>query len=230
MIKHVGKHNSRKVVILYRTVPGEEHMCLVSYPDILPQHIHDGLMEALESPSGQQAKELSDYLFRHTLSDGRNTLQVLHKEGMIKKVPTNQVIVTPTIKSTVRLDELNSILNKMAQGEEAVKELADLDKNAGMVTKRNRSTGKDVGELRTPAESRSQPANVDTTVNISDVLSDTQLATQRKAQADKMIAEANMLLAEAKRLQNEATELNGNKNKDVKTTRAKKAKTQKVKS
>ena len=64
MIKHVGKHNSKKCVILFRTVPNEDHMCLVVYPDTLPRHIHDDLMAALESDSGQQAKEFSDYLFR----------------------------------------------------------------------------------------------------------------------------------------------------------------------
>jgi ribosomal protein S19E (S16A) len=55
------------------------------------------------------------------MSDGRNCLDVLHKEGMIKKVPTNQVIVTPTGKSNVRLDELNKILKEMEQGESAIK-------------------------------------------------------------------------------------------------------------
>jgi hypothetical protein len=29
-MKHVGKHGDRKVCVLYRQVPNEEHMCLVS--------------------------------------------------------------------------------------------------------------------------------------------------------------------------------------------------------
>jgi len=55
MIKHVGKHSNKRCVILFKTVPGEEHMCLVIYPDTLPRHIHDDVMTALESDSGQQA-------------------------------------------------------------------------------------------------------------------------------------------------------------------------------
>ena len=98
MLKHVGKHNDRKVVILFREVPGEDHMALVTYGEVLPRLIHDEVMKCLESPVGQQAKEFSDALFRVTMADGRNCLEVLHKEGMIKKVPTNQVIVTPTGK------------------------------------------------------------------------------------------------------------------------------------
>jgi len=41
MIKHVGKHNQRKVAIVYKTVPNEDHMALVVYTDNLPMMIHD---------------------------------------------------------------------------------------------------------------------------------------------------------------------------------------------
>ena len=123
-----------------------------AYPDTLPRHIHDDVMAALESESGQQAKEFADYLFRYTLADGNNALQLLHKEGMIKKVPTNQVIVTPDNRSNVRLDELNGILAKMAMGEEAVKELAELDAGAGLSGKQRRRDAA-AGEVR----AREQP-------------------------------------------------------------------------
>ena len=228
MIKHVGKHNNRKIVILYRKVPGEDHMCLICYPDVMPRHIHDGLMAALESDPGQQSKEFSDYLFRYTFADGNNALQTLHKEGMIKKVPTNQVIVTPDMKSTVRLDELNTILDKMALGEEAIKELADLDKNSGLTGKRNNVA---VNEVRAPKNSRSQPVEAVNTISINEVLTDEQLAVQRQAQAAKMIADARQLLAEADRLQKEAQDLSGTTtDKNGTTTKPKKAKTQKAES
>lgn len=226
MIKHVGKHSSKRVAILWRKVPGEDHMCLVVYPDTLPRHIHDDIMKALESESGQQAKEFSDYLFRYTMVDGSNALQTLHSEGMIKKVPTNQVIVTPDMKSNVRLDELNGILDKMALGEEAVKEMAQLDAGRGMTGKKRVNEGRDMGELRAPAESRSTPAVVDNTVALSDILSDEQLATQRLAQAEKMKRDAQSLLTEAARLQEEANALNGTTttNGTTKTKKATKAK------
>jgi hypothetical protein len=228
MIKHVGKHSNKKCVILFKTVPGEEHMCLCVYPDTLPRHIHDDIMTALESESGQQAKEFSDYLFRFTMQDGSNALETLHKEGMIKKVPTNQVIVTPNAKSTVRLDELNSILSKLTQGEDAVKELAALDNNAGMVGRRKVREGLEPGEVRAPRESRSTPAQIPNNISISDVLSDEDLATQRLAQSQKLQMEAKALLAEAARLHEEALKLNGTlaKNgttKSKKTVKAKEA-------
>ena len=36
MIKHVGKHNDKKIAIVYREVPSEAHMALVVYTDTLP--------------------------------------------------------------------------------------------------------------------------------------------------------------------------------------------------
>jgi len=216
MLKHVGKHSSRQCVILFRKVPGEDHMALVIYPDSMPNHIHDDIMKALESDSGQQAKEFSDYLFRYTLQDGSNALQTLHAESMIKKVPTNQVIITPNAKSTVRLDELNNILDKMAMGEEAINEMANLDANRGMRTG-NRAEGREVG---VPGSSRSQAAQVDSSISINDVLSDEQLATQRRAQAVKMQSEAEAMLAESKRLVKEAQQLEKTTNGTRKKTKA----------
>ena len=207
-------------------------MCLVAYPDTLPRHIHDDIMKALESDVGQQAKEFAEYLFRYTMVDGTTALDTLHREGMIKKVPTNQVIVTPDAKSNVRLDELNSILKKMAMGEEAIKELADLDKNSGMTGKKRKQPElKDLGEVNAPNQSRSKPATVDTNISISDVLTDEQLAAQRIVQAQKMTLEAKQLLAEAQRLQEEATRLSGATTKNVATKTkktSKKAKTEKA--
>lgn len=216
MLKHVGKHSNRSVVILFRKVPGEDHMALVIYPETIPAHIHDDIMQALESDSGQQAKEFSDYLFRYTLKDGTNALQTLHAEGMIKKIPTNQVVITPNAKSSVRLDELNTILDKMAMGEEAINEMATLDANRGMRTGA-KPEGREVG---VPNSSRTQPTQVDSSISINDVLSDEQLATQRRAQAVKMQSDAEALLVESKRLLKEAQQLEKTTNGTRKKTKA----------
>jgi hypothetical protein len=185
MLKHIGKHNSKKVVVLYRTVPGEEHMCLVLYSDTLPRLYHDDVMRVLESEVGQQAREFSDALFRNLFSDGTNMLQKLHQERLIKKVPTNQVIVTPTSNSSVRLDELNEILGKMAAGEEAVAKMSELDRNSG---------------FRNGKGNAVQP-------EATQALSDQDLASQRVSQAQSLKAQAQTMLAEAARLEQEASAL-----------------------
>jgi hypothetical protein len=234
MIKHVGRHNNKKIVLLWRKVPNEDHMGLLVYSDMLPRLIHDEVMKALESPIGQNAKDFSDVLFRTTMADGRNALQVLHAEGFIKKVPCTQVLITPTTKSSVRLDELNNILDEMEKGEDAVKRLADIDNQAGMAPKKRVREGREVGMPPNNQSLSRTNINVDSNTTaaayvkgkIADdaVLSDSDLAAQRVAQANDMRRQAEQLLAEAKRLDSEATELTPAKN--VKP-RAKKASTTK---
>lgn len=213
MIKHVGKHNQRRIAIVYRKVPDESHMALIVYTDSLPMMVHDEMMKTLESEVGQQAKELADALFRTTMADGQNCLSAIHKGGWMKKVPTNQVIVTPTIKSTCRLDELNDIIDKIEEGGEAAQRLADMDANRGI----RGAQVKEGRELGQPAVDPTRTTASD--VGITGVLSDSDLAEQRTAQADKMEAEAKALLAEAKRLKQEATQLSQPKAKNVGKTK-----------
>ena len=215
MLKHVGKHNDKKTVILFRQVPGEEHMCLVAYSELLPRLVHDEVMKVLESPAGQNAENLADAMFRNVMADGRNTLEVLHRETYIKKIPTNQVIVTPGGKNTVRLDELNTILTEMSQGADAIKRMTELDAGAGFTGKKRASEPREVGA---PNNSRAGAVEVPADA----VLSDADLATQRVEQAEKMKEQAKQLMAEAARLTQEAASLNPG----LKKTNAKKIKVQ----
>jgi hypothetical protein len=205
MLKHVGKHNDKRCVIVFRKIPELEHMALVVYSDLLPRMIHDEIMRALESPQGQEAKELSDVLFRTIMADGHNCLESLHRNGLLKKVPTNQVLVTPTSTSSVRLDELNDILDEMQKGEEAVKKLQEMDASRGMSGKQKprRAEIQEIGERRT----REAQGNTSAADMLAGMLTDSDLATQRLEQAQKMEASARQLLAEAERLKAEAQSL-----------------------
>jgi hypothetical protein len=219
MLKHVAKHNDKRAVILYREVPNEDHMCLVVYSELLPRLVHDEVMKVLESASGQQAESLADALFRNIMADGRNTLEVLHRESFIKKVPTNQIIVQANAKSTVRLDELNSILNEMKQGEQAVQRLAELDGERGMTGgKRRQNEAREVGA---PANSRAIPAKHPEATLVTDFLTEGELASQRIAQAEKMKSTAAQLLAEAERLMAEAAQTTAGSKVNAKKTKVK---------
>lgn len=208
MLKHVGKHNDKRCVIVFRKIPDLEHMALVIYSDLLPRMIHDEVMRVVESPQGQEAREISDVLFRTIMADGHNCLESLHRNGLMKKVPTNQVLVTPTTTSSVRLDELNDILDEMQKGEEALKRLQDLDANRGLTGKKNntpprRAEIQEIGERRT----REAQGNTSAADMLAGMLSDSDLAAQRLEQAQKMEASAKQLLAEAERLKAEAQNL-----------------------
>lgn len=193
-LRHVGKHGDRKVAVIFREVPGEPHMCLVTYPEVLNQHIHDPLMKCIESDIGQNSENLADALNRTHTKDGIIILQKLHSEGMLKKIRTESVVMTPAPNTKIKLDELNKILNEMKQGEEAVKKLAEMDKQMGMqdpaqVARRMRGD-------KAPA-----PAGSD------EALSDAGIARNLREQADRMNLEAKGLMAEAQRLLKEAANL-----------------------
>lgn len=201
-IKHIGKHGDRKVAVLYREVPNEPHMCLVTYTELLNRHVHDPMMACIEGSIGQHSTNLADALNRTHTADGKYILQVLHREGLIKKVQTEQIVMTPNSQTKIKLNELNKILDEMEQGEAAVKKLADMDASLGMQTpaeiaKRMR------GDIVQPNEA---PKGI---AGGQDVLGDTVLANNLRGQAARMEAEAKGLLAESQRLQQEANDLLG---------------------
>ena len=194
-LKHVGKHGDRKVVLLWKEVPNEDHMCLVIYPDVLPAPWEDAIMRALESDMGQQANEFADALHRTLLPDGRVVLETLHMEKMIKKVRTADVIVTPRSDSKIRLDELNKMLREMKTGEEAIKKMAENDAARGLVdpsVKRTAEAAFKAGQQ--PPVQASQTGALD----------DRALAANMLAQATRMEAEAKGLIAEAARMKKDA--------------------------
>lgn len=194
-IRHVGKHGDRKVAVIFREVPGEPHMCLVTYTEILNQHIHDPMMKCIESDIGQNSEELADALNRTFTRDGRPILQVLHMEGQLKKVNTELVVMTPQPNVKIKLNELNKILDEMKQGEEAVRKLAEMDKSLGL------QDPQDVVRRMRGPQNAPEPQNISST---GDALGDNQIANNLRQQASKMASEAKGLLAESERLLKEA--------------------------
>jgi len=194
-LRHIGKVGDRKVAVIFRQVPGESHMALVVYSELLNQNIHDPLMAAIESATGQQAKDLADALNRAYTKDGKIILHVLHSEGMMKKIQTNQVVMTPAPNQSIRLNELNDLLDEMEKGEAAVRRLAEIDASRGL------QDPVDVAR-RMRGESTVEPV-----VAGGDLLGNDILAQNLMNQANRMAAEAKGLLAESERLQKEARSL-----------------------
>lgn len=217
-LRHVGKIGDRKVAIIFREIPGESHMCLVTYTEILNQHIHDPLMHCIESDIGQNSENLADALNRSYTNDGKIILQVLHAEGLLKKVQTSQVIMTPNPNTKIKLDELNKILDEMQQGEAAVKRLAELDESRGL------QSPADVAR-RMRGNDATAPTNIP---NVDGILGDSQLANNLRTQAQRMHNEAQGLMAEADRLLKEAASMEGIK-PETKSTEKKKGRSTKTK-
>jgi len=190
-LRHVGKIGDRKVAVIFREIPNESHMCLVVYTEILNAQIHDAMMRCIESDIGQHSENLADALNRSYTQDGKIILHLLHVEGLLKKVQTSQVVVTPNPTTSIKLDELNKMLDEMQQGEAAVKRMAELDTSSGL-------------QLPADVARRMRGKTADAAAG---VLGDNELAKQRLEQADKMEREATGLINEAKRLRDEAVSM-----------------------
>jgi hypothetical protein len=201
-MKHVGKHGDRSIALLFRQVPGEDHMCLLVYPEVLPAHWHDAIMKVLESDVGQQAEEFAEALSRSLLPDGRVILNTLHTEKMIKKVRTSDVIMTPNTAAKIRLDELNKMLNEMKLGDEAIKKMAQNDAARGMVDAPTKRAAE--AEFKASRQAPVAQASQDT------ALSDRDIATNMLEQAKRMEIEAKGMIAEAARMKKDAERLQPN--------------------
>lgn len=195
-LRHIGKHGDRKVAVVFREVPGEEHMCLVTYTETLNQHVHDPMMKCIESDMGQNSENLADALNRSHTKDGKPILIYLHVEGLLKKVNTAQVVMTPSPNQSIRLDELNTILDEMKKGEDAVRKLAEMDQSRGL---------QDPADVARRLRGDKMPNNP---VQASgDALGDNAIANNLRQQAERMSREAKGLMAEVDRLLKEAAQL-----------------------
>ena len=205
-MRHVGKHGDRKVAVVFREVPGEPHMALVVYTEILNRNIHDPLINCIESDIGQNSEDLALALNRTYTTDGQIILQKLHAEGMLKKVNTENIVMTPQPGTMIKLNELNVILDQMKMGEDAVKKLAEMDSQLGMqdpMQGARRMRG-DKDAYNPDTIPNKAPAGLQAS---GDALGDTALATNLREQAQRMSAEAKGLLAEAERLLTQAETL-----------------------
>lgn len=190
--KHVGKIKATgaKVLVAYRTLPGESDSALVIGTASLTDDQHDSIMKVVESQQGQDAYELADILARRHFPDGRQMLQALHKEGKLKKVKTPDVIMTPSTTDTVVLSELNQLIaeqrgvtvDQLSVGPEDPKtEVQELGRVNELPNQR-------MEEVPDVAKVPDQP------------LSDEDLAKQYRSQADAMYKEAKRLREQAEAL------------------------------
>lgn len=187
-MKHVGKmkNNGAKIVIAYRTIPGDPNSALVVGTQVLQDSYHDGLMSLVESDTGQQAEELADVMSVRRFPDGSNMLQYVHANGYLKKVATNMVLVTPDNKTNIPLDELNNIIAQ--QKGVTLEQLAIKDGS--------NSTIPTMGE---------KPAEVVTTDTVEEVNVELSPAEMR--------SKADALYKEAAKLRKEADEIDPPKSK-----------------
>jgi hypothetical protein len=111
-LKHVGriKATGKKVLVAFRTLPGDAYSALVIPTENMPDEMHNAIINCVESPAAQEAYEFAEALDRTQFPDGSRMLPNLHSKGRLIKVNTSQVEMTPTIGVTIQLSELNQII------------------------------------------------------------------------------------------------------------------------
>lgn len=108
-LKHVGriKDTGKRVLVAYRTLPGDAHSCLVVPTESLDDSWHNAIINLVESATAQEAYEFAEALDRTQFPDGSRMLPALHVQGRLVKVPTSQVEMIPNINTSILLSELN---------------------------------------------------------------------------------------------------------------------------
>ena len=203
--KFVGKHSDRKVCVLFRQVPGEDHMALIIYPETIQAHWQMAIQSVLESDLCQQGDEFADALHRNYFPDGRPILETLHQERMIKKVRTSDIVMTPNAASSIRLDELNKMLNEMKLGDAAIKKMAESDASRGMVAPEVKRAAEAAYKASQVAQANPNMVVPPTLKAGQDgALSDRDIAANMLSQAKAMEVNAHNMIAEAARMKKDA--------------------------
>lgn len=179
-MKHVGKmsNNGARVVVVYRTLPGDPHSALVVGTGNLGDSYHNSLMSLVESQSGQDTNELAEILSVRKFQDGSNMLEWLHVRGHLKKVPTNLVIMTPSTQNHVPLNELNVMIAE--QRGVSINQLAISD-------------GKSVDAKNDAAKTTSMSVSG----NVDDITLQNDNPEELRSRADKLFKEAQLLRKKA---------------------------------
>lgn len=198
MIKHVGKVKStdEKVLIAFRTIPGEADHALVVRTKSLEANEHDAIMNLVESDQAQDAFEFGEMLSIRPFPNGTVMLVNLHSTGRLVKVPTTDVLITPTTNSveTITLSDLNILI--------AEQKNCAVDDLCNFVSGSPRGEVKDIAEVKDLGRDVGEPSNVPAQrvaeqPKSDAVLSDKDLARSLRSQADSMYKEAARMRKEA---------------------------------
>lgn len=182
-LKHVGKikNTGSKVLVVFRTLPGESDMALVVQTSPLPDQYHNSIIDVVDSDQAQETNEFGEIMFIRSFPDGRPMLQALQADGRLQKVPTSNIIMTPTPNSEIVLAELNVLIAE--QRNCTVDDLYTFVKGA---------PAKAAGEKPVVAEEI-----VKTQAAANEVLTDRDIARNYRSQADAMYKEAARLRKQA---------------------------------
>jgi hypothetical protein len=192
-IKHIAKmkNTGSKVLVVFRTLPGESHSALVLPTAQLPDSYHDAIMNLVETPEAQDSFEFGEIMFTRMFPDGRPMLRAMQSDGRLVKVDTDAVIMTPTPQTEIALSQLNVLIAE--QKNCSVDELTTFVQGAPAAARdKETTTVRPEVPVETKADPIRNPGN--------EPLTDQDLAKSYRSQADAMYKEAARLRKQADEL------------------------------
>jgi hypothetical protein len=203
-LKHVGRMvgTNKKVLVAYRTLPGDAYSCLVVPTESLDDQYHNAIINLVESPAAQEAYEFAEALDRTQFPDGSRMLPSLHVKRMLVKANTADVEMIPAPGVSILLSELNQIIAE--QRGVPVDELS---------VKPGSNDTVEVKEVAKVQEIKEAPKEDVTRTTSASVNTDEQSAVEAKvdlspeAQAKKFRSDADRLSKEAAELRRQAESL-----------------------
>lgn len=189
-IKHIGRMRAtgRKVVVAYRTLPGESDAALVIPTEALSPEQHDALITLVESNAGQAAYEFAEALARSHFPDGQVMLNQLHFSKKLVKVKTSDVDMIPNLQASIELAQLNQMIAE--QKGISVNDLALGNGN---------DMPKTIASVNEMPPSKTESFEVKTPVQV-EPLTDEDLAKKFRSDADRLSKEAAELRRQAESL------------------------------
>lgn len=190
-LKHVGKIKTtgKKVLIAFRTLPGDSSNCLVIPTESLDDSYHNAIINLVESNAAQESYEFAETLDRNQFPDGSRMLPSLHAKGKLVKIPTGEIEMTPAPGISVLLSELNQIIAEqrgVAIDDLAIKPATADVKPQEVATVQELPTDKSDDVSRTTSQSvntTEEPVNVEN-------LSTEDKAKKYRSEADRLAKEA----------------------------------------
>jgi hypothetical protein len=214
-MKHVGKmkNNGARVAVVFRTLPNDPFNALVVGTNGLADSYHDSLMSLIETESGQTANELGEILAVRRFPDGSNMLEFMHTRGMLKKVKTDAVLMTPDPTTSIQLDELNQLI--ASQRGITVEELAVNEDSASSETPTKTVNAEPTKNKWDKAREDKAAAKIDAEAKVEEA----KIATTQSFELtpSEMRSRADALFKEAQRLRKEADAQDPPKKKTTKS-------------
>ena len=193
-LKHIGRIAKTKenVLVVFRTLPGDSGSALVLPTAGLSNSYHDTVNQLVETDQAQESFEFGEILFTRMFPDGRPMLRALRADGVLQKVPTDQVIMMPNPHDEILLSDLNVLIAE--QRNCAIDDLCQFVSGA----KASAAANEAVEQSKEFDRAVSEPAAIaPLQANPNEVLSDSDIAKSYRSQAASLFKEAAELRRQA---------------------------------